>query len=185
MKTEKVKLNLGCGKDIREDYINVDKCKYKGIDKVWDLDVYPYPFEDNSADEIIIFNCLEHLKDWQKAFKEMVRILKKGGKLHIKVPHFSAPHSNSEFHITRFYWHSFSMKRFYQSKVTALENAELYGDMKLVSKHLNFTKGLLFWNYLVEPLINLNWFIPVFYEHTCLCYLLPAEELEFKMVKVK
>lgn len=42
------KLTIGCGKKIEEGYINLDKIALKGVDIVWDLDKFPYPFEDNT-----------------------------------------------------------------------------------------------------------------------------------------
>jgi ubiquinone/menaquinone biosynthesis C-methylase UbiE len=53
---------------------------------VWDLNEFPYPWDDNSADEIIMRHVLEHIPDWWSAFKECARILKPGGELHIHVP---------------------------------------------------------------------------------------------------
>ena len=47
-----MKLNLGCGRDIREGYVNLDKAGLDGVDVVHDLNVFPYPFEDNEFDEI-------------------------------------------------------------------------------------------------------------------------------------
>jgi len=54
-------------------------------DVVWDLNNLPWPFEDNSFDEIHAYNVLEHLgqqgdyKSFFAHFDEMHRILKPGG----------------------------------------------------------------------------------------------------------
>ena len=50
------KLNLGCGSKILSDYINVDKFEYYKPNIVHDLEKIPYPFEDNSVDEILLNN---------------------------------------------------------------------------------------------------------------------------------
>ena len=84
-----VLLNLGCGEDQRPGYINVDA--YGGPDVVWDLQEFPYPWEDNSVDGIVMHHVLEHLPDWWSAFLECARILKPGGELHIHVPDESSP----------------------------------------------------------------------------------------------
>lgn len=85
------KLNLGCGNDIKEGYLNVDFEKHsEGIDKIHDLNEFPYPFKENEFDIILMHNILEHLDDAYKVMKEIHRILKPGGKVHIYVPHFSS-----------------------------------------------------------------------------------------------
>ena len=55
------KLNLGCGKKILKGYINLDCVKFPGVDKVHNLNKYPWPFKDNEFDEIYCDNILEHL----------------------------------------------------------------------------------------------------------------------------
>lgn len=46
------KLNFGCGKDIRKDYINADITTLEGVDKIFDFNVFPYPFLDGEFNEI-------------------------------------------------------------------------------------------------------------------------------------
>ncbi len=82
-----MKLNFGCGKDIKPGFINVDYVKHDGVDIVHDLGEIPYPFESNSADEIVMSHVLEHLVYPLKAIIECHRILKTGGLLYISVPH--------------------------------------------------------------------------------------------------
>ena len=84
---EKMKLNLGCGTDWREGYINVDFNKDVKSDLIFDLNHLAYPFEDNSISEIIINHALEHLTiSIPDFFKECYRILKPNGILHLEVP---------------------------------------------------------------------------------------------------
>jgi predicted SAM-dependent methyltransferase len=72
------RLNFGCGNDYRNGWTNADGYA-----------VYPYPFKDNSFDEIDAFHVIEHLDNPEDAMKEFYRILKPGGRLHIKVPHYA------------------------------------------------------------------------------------------------
>lgn len=87
-----MKLNLGCGRDIRPDYTNVDG-SYALLDKslpnvvVHDLNETPWPFPDNSADEILMWHVLEHLPDTFAVMSEVKRILKPGGKFWGQVPY--------------------------------------------------------------------------------------------------
>jgi len=75
-----MKLNLGCGESKREGYINLD---YPEIN----LEKIPYPFDDNSVDEVLLSHVLEHL--WIKptlVIEEIHRILKPDGILILKLP---------------------------------------------------------------------------------------------------
>ena len=177
------RLNLGCGTDIKEGCINVDKVQLDGVDVVWDLDKYPYPFiKDNSIDRIFAFHILEHVKDYEKTMEELNRIMKVGGGLYIRVPHFSAPIANSEFHRRFFcFTNSFTHERLLKN---ATDGSLIdYFGFKLKYKKLRFEKGIMFWNYLVEPLVGL--ITPQVYEATFLKSLFPAREIYAMLVKVK
>ncbi len=82
-----LKINLGCGEKRLDGYINCDVLPAVKADKHFDLDVFPYPFDSNSADEIFMDNVLEHLEDIPRVMGELHRILKAGGKLKIIVPY--------------------------------------------------------------------------------------------------
>lgn len=84
-----MKLNLGCGLDIRKGWHNIDFRAGDGIDIV--CDVSSLPFDDNSANKIYASDVLEHimyakvletLKDWH-------RVLAPKGTITIKVPSLS------------------------------------------------------------------------------------------------
>ncbi len=81
---DRIFLNLGCGNNKLPGYTNVDA--YGNPDQVWDLNVFPYPWDNDSVEVIEMCHVLEHLEDWWYAFKECARILKPGGTLHIRVP---------------------------------------------------------------------------------------------------
>lgn len=89
MKT--VILNLGCGRTRIPGSIGVDCVKIPdSVDVVHDLNVLPYPFESNFADEIHFYHVLEHLDNPVAKLEEIHRILKPGGVLYMRVPHFSS-----------------------------------------------------------------------------------------------
>lgn len=55
-----MRLNVGCGGDIKPGYTNVDFRALPGVDVVHDLTVFPWPFPDESAEEILLLDVLEH-----------------------------------------------------------------------------------------------------------------------------
>lgn len=85
-----MKLNLGSGRKGKEGYVNVDMLKIGDVDIVHDLNKIPYPFKDDSADEIMAKAVCEHLNDMEAFMNECHRILKKEGKLIVTVPHYNS-----------------------------------------------------------------------------------------------
>ena len=51
-KLKNMKIDFGCGKNKKSGFIGVDILKLEGVDIVDDLSITPYPFKDNTADEI-------------------------------------------------------------------------------------------------------------------------------------
>lgn len=84
-----MKLNLGCCDKLfhGSDWSNVDCCRLTGVDQVVDLNVFPWPWSDESADEIFSSHCFEHLDDPIQAIRECERVLKPGAKVTLIVPH--------------------------------------------------------------------------------------------------
>jgi SAM-dependent methyltransferase len=89
-------LNLGCGRLRSDDCLNIDWDKNFGPDIVHNLNVFPYPVEANSFEEVHAFHIMEHLDRPFEVMREIHRILKPGGKLIIKTPHFSRGFTHSE-----------------------------------------------------------------------------------------
>lgn len=89
-----MKLNLGCGNKRLAGFTGVDRIKTPAVDVIYDLDVFPYPFADNSVDEILLDNVLEHLDDVIKVTTEIYRLAAPGALIKIRVPYFK---SNSAF----------------------------------------------------------------------------------------
>lgn len=78
-------LNIGCGRSEKQDgWTGVDA--YGDPDILHDLNVLPWPFDDNSVDKIFARHVFEHLENWWGAFSECGRILKPKGELEIRVP---------------------------------------------------------------------------------------------------
>lgn len=105
---ESVKGNLGCGSIILPGYVNVDNNPNSNPDVIHDLTKFPYPFEDDKFDEILLHHVLEHLSDVFPVLEEVFRITKNGGKIKIHVPHFSCnwfhPGHKTAFSTNLFYF---------------------------------------------------------------------------------
>lgn len=87
-------LNLGCGKKRIAGFIGLDKIKTEATDVIHDLNVFPYPFADNYAKEIIMDNVIEHLDDVMAVMEELYRLAEPNAIVKINVPYFK---SNSAF----------------------------------------------------------------------------------------
>lgn len=96
MKLKKNKLNLGSGADKKEGFVNMDWNPLTKPDIQHNLNKFPYPFEDNTFDYIEARHVLEHLEKPFNVMKELHRILKPGGELLVKVPHFSRGFTHAE-----------------------------------------------------------------------------------------
>lgn len=80
-----VKLNLGSGDSQYAGFTSVDLYDEAAEIKA---DITELPFEDNSVDEIVCLQTVEHIayNKTQKMFMEMYRVLKPGCKAHIECP---------------------------------------------------------------------------------------------------
>lgn len=84
------RLNAGCGNDVREGYINLDAHPLPGVDVVHDLTVFPWPFVDDSFNEIQMLSVLEHLPDTVRTMEELWRICRDGAQVVVRVPHWNS-----------------------------------------------------------------------------------------------
>jgi len=88
-----MRLNLGCGSDVRPGYLNIDVRKTDP--RVLQVDLEKEllrPFPDESIEEIIAKDFVEHLS-WRVVegfLKDCYRVLKRGGRMYIQVPDMEA-----------------------------------------------------------------------------------------------
>lgn len=166
------KLNLGCGTDTREGWTNLDIADLEGVDVVHDINELPLPFEDESFDHILAQDILEHL-EYIPLLKDLHRVLKPGGTIEIRVPHFTSRYN----FIDPTHKKKFSFKTFNFFVKGASYGRDYYFDFhfgKVRSTKITFEKGFYLYNYLVEPLVNLANPIKTLYEATFLSRLFPA-----------
>lgn len=84
-----MKLNLGCGKNKIEDYVNVDVEPSVEPDVVADF-TKSLPYEDGTVEEIVMMHTIEHVLEdlHQGIFDECHRVLVDGGTLLLAYPEF-------------------------------------------------------------------------------------------------
>ena len=72
-------------------WVNVDSVQACFPDVLWDLETFPWPWPDDSIDEIILSQVLEHLGQlpnvYLRIIQELYRICKEGALIQISVPH--------------------------------------------------------------------------------------------------
>ena len=85
-----MKLNLACDNFKLKDFINVDYSDHCKPDRIVDLQVFPWPFDDNCASEIVLSHVLEHIgqhiDDFKRIIQELYRISAADCKITIAVP---------------------------------------------------------------------------------------------------
>lgn len=185
-------LDMGCGPNKIAGAVGVDKFPFTGVDVTWDLESFPYPFEDSSADHVIFRHSLEHLDDALGAVREAARILKSGGRLTVATPHFSSMNAYTDLT----HRHAFSFHAF---KSLCLPDSEVFQDPKTSYQasltqpssgrtSFRFVEGRFsFWKlHDAVPFVPCRWIgiawlanhFPVFYERF-LAFVFPA--LEFSI----
>jgi hypothetical protein len=83
-----MKLNLGCGNRKIDGFIGVDKYPCDAVDITADI-TKKLPFDNNSIEEILMDNVIEHISDIVKLMKDLHRICKNNAKITIITPHFA------------------------------------------------------------------------------------------------
>ena len=173
---KKVRLNLGCGFAKKIGWVNVDAFDNCKPDVKWDLNKFPYPFKDEEIDYIYCSHILEHVEDLFKTIKELERILKPGGVLHIRVPHFSNGNGYNDLTHKRFFgWFTFKqiMEGYYNQRF----------NLRVDKQRFNF---LAEGHRAVNKMFN--WFfnsIPKQFYERFLCWIIPVGEIELRLVKTK
>lgn len=171
-------LNLGCGSDIKKDFVNLDSVKMPGVDVVCDLNKFPYPFKQNTFDNIYAAHVIEHLDDLPKVMQELRRISKPGATILIRVPFFPSMYAASDPTHKHFFtyltWDYFTDK----------DCNHVFGSIKQPYFSTISRKIVFSWN----PFLRwMNFFVnlfPVFYQRY-LAFILPSNELVVKMKVLK
>jgi len=86
------KLNLGCGEDYREGFVNLDYNRNVKSDVCADINSF-LPFDNNEFDYVFADNVLEHVNNLFEVMSELHRICKNKAIIEIYVPHYSSPNA--------------------------------------------------------------------------------------------
>ena len=94
-----IKLNLGCGKDHKEGWVNVDKYDFTGSDVtgllgivLCDLGKDVWPWDDDSCEEAFCSHMIGHLTASERIhfINELHRVLQKDRGCQIIAPHWAS-----------------------------------------------------------------------------------------------
>jgi len=126
-----MKVNLGSYKYPLPGYVNVDICRWDGVDVVADLNKLPWPFATGSVDEVRAVDILEHLGKLSKveSVGELARIVKPGGIATVRVPCSSHP------------WAWASLQHAHAFQYNSFERSYAQPWFDVVSAHVQFTDG--------------------------------------------
>lgn len=87
-----LRLDLGCGPNKRDGFFGVDAIKFDKVDMVLDLGDpgFPWPWKDNSVEEVHCAHFIEHLTWPQRIwfFNQLYRVMKPGAKCTLIWPHW-------------------------------------------------------------------------------------------------
>lgn len=173
-------LNLGSGIEKIPNSVNLDINEEVGPDILHDLNVFPYPLNDNEFDEIHLNNVLFQLKDVFLVMKEIHRIVMLNGKVFIKCAYFRSnyayhyPASINHFTVRTFYF--FDPEHLFYKK---FKYTQTKFKVEKISFNNNFNSGLL-----KKILILFANKFPEIYENK-LSQILPLDEISYLLKKIK
>lgn len=171
---KKKKLNLGCGKEILEGYTNLDIIKLEGTDVVHDLNKFPFPFKDNTFDEILAKSILEHLYDLQKTLEELWRISKPNAIINIGVPHFESLGATVDPTHKQFFTY-YSFDYYCENAKKGIDQLDYYSKVRfrIIERRIIYPKYFKIFEWIANK-------VPRFHE-IMLRKFLPVKNLYFKL----
>jgi ubiquinone/menaquinone biosynthesis C-methylase UbiE len=179
------KLNVGCGRDIKNGWTNLDSANIPGVDVVHDIEKLPLPFPNETFDEILCQDVLEHV-EYIPVMKDLHRILRACGKITIRVPHFTSKNNYIDpTHRRRFSVNTFD---FFVRESRLGEKRDYYFDFafsRITSRRITFEKSsrFFFYNKIFERCVNKSLTRQSHFESTCFSRLFPAENIIVELIK--
>ena len=80
-------LDLGCGRNKHPGSIGADLVPNPGVDLVFDLNHFPYPFFDNTFQKAFLTHVVEHVRSITGVMEEIHRISRPEAEVVIVTPH--------------------------------------------------------------------------------------------------
>lgn len=140
--TEPLRVNLGCGKNPMEGWVNVDSVKGPGVDRIIDLDYALhrgwFTFGADSVDEVLGVHVIEHLRNPLTMMQNLWGICRDGA-----IAMFACPYGSSDdawtnpTHIRPYFlgsWGFFGQPHYWR------ENYGYRGDWQVENVELRFTE---------------------------------------------
>lgn len=180
----KIVLDIGCGHEKikpkkSEKVIGIDVFKDRGVDIVHNLEK-PLPFPDDYADRVYSNHTFEHVQNTKQLVEECWRIIKPGGEIYIRVPHYSSTGMYTDLtHKTFFSSRSLD----YYIDGTYLSTMSGYNSrvrFKIIKKRIMFDIPYK----PIEWIVNLSDKTRKVYEYF-LCWIFPAQDIVFIIQPVK
>lgn len=84
------RLNVGCGRNIQNGYLNLDAMPLPGVDIVCNLETlreHPIDLPDASVEYFLLSHVIEHIRDSLGLMEELWRLAAPGAIAQIRVPH--------------------------------------------------------------------------------------------------
>ena len=115
-----LRLNLGCGRDIRPGWVNIDCVPLSGVDHVVDFDGKPVlPFPDGSVDYSEGSHVIEHLRDPLPFMEELWRVTRPQGRAVFRCPYGSTDDADEDpTHVRRMFagsWGYFGQPHYWRA----------------------------------------------------------------------
>jgi SAM-dependent methyltransferase len=172
-------LDVGCGINKYLGSIGIDRNPASRADILCDLDRLPYPFRDNTFDQIRAIHVIEHVSNVIGTMEEFHRLARPGGRVLIVTPHYT---DFSSFCDPTHRWHlnSFSFRYFGKDHAgfgyySAVRFREISVRLRL----------LALWRWLgFELAVNASTRFRRFWEYY-LCYVVRGKVMEFEFEVLK
>ena len=167
---EPIRIDIGCGKNKKPEFIGVDQYPMEGVDIVMNIADDEWPWEGSSVSEVNCSHFLEHLTGLERVrfFNKLHRVLMPGAKALLVVPHWASNRAYGDF---THQWPPVSEMLFYYINKTWRESQAPHNDIRWNPEgyccHFEAT-----WGYSLHPEILLKnaqaqQFAIQFYKEAC------------------
>lgn len=139
------RLNVGCGRYLYKDCVNLDLSDAVNPDVVWDVTRFPWPFEDDTFDSAYCSHLLEHLEHPLPFMQELARVCAPNAIAMFKLPYGSSDNAWEDPTHKRMYF----IDSFGYFSQAAYANADYgyRGDWTVKERELRLMRGKQFHEY--------------------------------------